>query len=275
MITRLYAALLRLYPGQFRADFSIEMEDVFRQAIEDGDRTGAALRFFLRELRDLLPNLVREHWHSLTNKELPMTTIKKPEWTFYPAWAILTTLCIPIAFFLDLVILKVITMIVGDIIYVDGVRHITEDYLLMYTFVPVVSVLTGILQFGLLRRYLPRMGWWVLATTGGWLLGLLLILIPGWLNLWPPEAFDIDLAFIVLGLSIGMGQWLLLRRRLPQAGWWIGANLVGWVLLGQITTGNSLGQFGLLGLGFLPACSTGVMLALLINQAQPIDPQGA
>jgi hypothetical protein len=106
MITRLYAALLRLYPDQFRADFSIEMEEVFRQAIEDGDRTDEALRFFLRELRELLPNLVREHWHSLRNKEFPMTIIKKPEWNFYPAWIILTTLCIPIAFFFDLIILK-------------------------------------------------------------------------------------------------------------------------------------------------------------------------
>ena len=72
-----------------------------------------------------------------------------------------------------------------------------------------------------------------------------------------------------------VGQWLLLRRRLRRAGWWVGANVLGWVLLGLITKGNALGQFGLLLLGFLPACATAVMLALLINHAQPNEPQGA
>ncbi len=108
-------------------------------------------------------------------------------------------------------------MFVGDYIYVDGVRYITEDYLWGYFFVPIVGLLTGLLQYGLLRRYLPHMGWWVLDTTGGWLLGALLILISGWLNFWTYESFDIDLAFIVMGFSIGVGQWLLLWRRLPWA----------------------------------------------------------
>lgn len=269
-----YTQSLKLYPREFRADFGDEMSAVFVQAIKDRNRTGKALRFFLRELRGLLLNLAREHWHSLTRKELSMTTIRKPEWFFYPAWIILTMLCVPIAFVLNLVILRVIVNFVGDIIYVDGVRHITEDYLLMYPFVPIVSLVTGIVQYGLLRRYLPRIGWWVLATTGSWLLGVLLILISGWLNFWTSESFDIDLAFIVLGLSIGVGQWLLLRRRLPRAGWWIGANVVGWVLSGLIT-GEPFRQFDLWALGFLPACVTAAMLALLMNRAQPIEPQGA
>jgi hypothetical protein len=69
------------------------------------------------------------------------------------------------------------------------------------------------------------------------------------------------------------GQWLLLRRRLPRAGWWVGANVLGWGLLGLII-GDSFGQFGLLVLGFLPACVTGVMLALLMNWAHPTEHQG-
>lgn len=123
------------------------------------------------------------------------------------------------------------------------------------------------MQYGLLRRYLPRMGWWVLATIGGWLLGLLLIF--GWINIWTFASFDMDLAFIVLGLSIAVGQWLLLRRRLPRAGWWIGANVVGWGMAGLIT-GDSFGQFGLLAMGLLPACATVMMLLFLMNQAQPL-----
>ena len=266
-----YALCLNLYPKEFRAEFSDEMYSVFMQVIQDHNRISKLLKFFLREFRGLIVSLAREHASALTGKELSMATIyRKPEWSFYPTWIILTALCIPIAFILDLFILKVITKFVGDFIYVNGVRHITEDYLFMYPFIPIAGLLTGLLQYGLLRRYLPRMGWWVLATTAGWLLGVFLIVISGWLNFWTYESFEIDVAFIVLGLSIGVGQWLLLRQRLPRAAWWVVANVVGWGLLGLIT-GNTLDQFGLLALGFVPTCVTAVILGLLLNLAHPAE----
>jgi hypothetical protein len=198
---------------------------------------------------------------------------EKPRSFFYLLWILFTLPCVPVAFFLDLIIVRITILFVGNFIYVDGVRHITEDYLGMYTFIPIVGLLTGVLQYGLLRRYLPQMGWWVAATIGGWLLGVFLTLIPGWLS-WTNPLFNLDLAFIVMGLSIGVGQWLLLRRRLPRAGWWIGANVAGWGLLALITEGNSIGQFGLFAVGFLPACATALMLALLMKQVQPTGPQG-
>jgi hypothetical protein len=196
---------------------------------------------------------------------------EKPLWFFYPIWIILTSLCIPIAFFIDLVILRIIISFVGDFIYVDGVRHITEDYLSMYTFIPIAGLVTGVMQYGLLRRYLSRMGWWVLGTIGGWLLGVLLIAIPIWLN-WTDGSINLDLAFILMGLAIGAGQWLLLRHRLPWASWWIGANVVGWGLSGLITPGNTLNQFALFTLGTIPACVTAAMLAVLMNQAKSTQP---
>jgi hypothetical protein len=155
---------------------------------------------------------------------------------------------------------------------VDGIRHITEDYLGIYPFVPIAGLLTGAVQYGLLRRYLPRMGWWVFANIGGWLLGVLLIAIPSWLY-WRGGAFNLALALVLMGLGIGLGQWLLLRRRLPRASWWIGANVVGWGLLALITPGNALNQYALFTLGFIPACVTAVMLAVLMNHAKPTQPK--
>ena len=203
---------------------------------------------------------------SLESLETMPARTRKPGWSFYLSWIVLSSLSIPIAFFLDLVILRVIIRFVGSYIVVNGVSHITEDYLGLYFFVPLVGLVTSLLQYGLLRRYLPRMGGWVPATLGGWLLGVLLVLIPGWLT--GTDAFlqNIDAVFIVMGLSIGTGQWLLLRRRMPRAGWWIPANGVGWALLGLVTPGSSLGQFGLLALGLLPACTTVQVLVLLMNQ---------
>jgi hypothetical protein len=198
---------------------------------------------------------------------------EKPRWSFYLIWIILTSLCIPIAFFLNFAVLRIIIEFVGDFIYVNGVRHITEDYLFLYTFIPMVGLLIGILQYGLLRHYLPRMGWWVLATTAGWLLGVFLIVLSGWLK-FIDETFNLDLAFLLMGLAIGIGQWLLLRQRLPQAGWWIGANVMGWGLLALLIVENSVDQFQLIAMGLLPASVTAAVLALLMNQVQPTQPSG-
>ena len=206
------------------------------------------------------------------NMERLPADLQKPGWTFYPSWIVVTLLCIPIAFFIDLAVLRIVTRLVGDYIYVNGVRHITEDYLAMYPFIPVVSLLTGLLQYWLLRRYLPRMGAWVFATVAGWFLGMLLILIPGWLHWTAKFLNNVELVFLVLGLSIGLAQWVLLRRRLARAGWWIAANVVGWGVLGLFTPGNTLNQYGLFLIGLLPACATAITLAWLMNQVPPVKP---
>ena len=189
----------------------------------------------------------------------------EPRWLLYPLWIIQSFLCIPIALLLNFIILTIITLLVGDFIYVNGVRCITEDYLYLYFFIPMVSLLTGAFQSALLRRYLSRMSGWVLATAGGWLLGILLVLMPDWLHLRNGYS-DLNLAFLSLGLAIGITQWLLLRRRLSHAGWWIAATVAGWGLL-ALLTGDTLDGLGLLALGLLPASVTAAALALLMKQA--------
>jgi hypothetical protein len=191
---------------------------------------------------------------------------QRPERSFYPVWILLTTLCIPAAFVLDLAVLRLIIDSVGDYIYVDGVRRITEDYLGVPIFMPIAGLLTGVLQYALLRRYLPRMGWWVPATLVGWSLGYLLIAIPGRVGWTDALLKNIDLMFLVMGLSIGLAQWLLLRGRLPLAGGWIAANILGWGLLRLVTSDNSVGQLGLLVIGLVPACTTAATLAWLMDR---------
>lgn len=193
--------------------------------------------------------------------------------SFFLVWIILTSLGVPIAFLLSIIVLKTITNIVGDFVYVDGVQHITEDYLMMYVFIPIVSLVTGALQYGLLRRFLPRLGWWVPATVAGWLLGVLLISLPSWLGWMDSPPNNLDLILLTMGFAIGLTQWLVLRRRLSRAGWWIIANILGWALLGLITRKNSLDQYGLFALGLLPACTTAVMLALHLNRVPSTEPR--
>jgi hypothetical protein len=61
VITRLHAALLHLYPRQFRADFGEEMEAVFEEAAARSPGRGSKLSLFLRELRDLPSSVVEAY----------------------------------------------------------------------------------------------------------------------------------------------------------------------------------------------------------------------
>jgi hypothetical protein len=266
----LYSAMIRLYPLSFRQEFGAEMLAVYVEALEDARAKSRRdlLVTILREIRDFPLFLLREQWRNFTHLEPNLMTInRKPAWFFYPAWIILTALCVPIALGLYFVIIRGIMIFTG---------YYTEDALFYFVFVPTAGLLTGMAQFGLLRRYLPRMGWWVLATAGGWLLGLVLILLSIFQllpHIWGAEAiyrwWAFVLAFSLLGLSIGFGQWLVLRRRLPGAGWWIGANILGWGLLGLMTK-DIRDQYALY-LLLLPACLTAVTLALLLNPLTPAE----
>ncbi len=200
---------------------------------------------------------------------------ERPRWSFYLLWIVLTALCIPITFIAAFAILRLIILLVGDYVTVGGVRHITEDYLWSFVFYPMAGLVTGIVQYALLRRYLPRMGWWVAATTGGWLMVLLGIALAGWLQ-WTRSLSSWFWLPVVLGVIMGAVQWMLLRRRLPQAGWWIAASAAGWALWGLLTGAtSSFGMFGLWTLGAVPAVATALMLALLMNQGQQVQAQAA
>ncbi len=111
----------------------------------------------------------------------------------------------------------------------------------------------GLAQWLVLRRELKRAGLWVVATVAGYAsIGVLPLIAgafqPGWsdwaftliLNgkmhwlarvvadwpaaAWPPGALTLTL----FGAVLGFAQWLMLRRRVYQAGWWIAISTGGW-----------------------------------------------
>lgn len=236
----LYTQSLKLYPSKFRADFGDEMQAVFAEAtLETENNPGKLLALFGREIRDLPDAAFRAHWFILTHKELNMTTyFKRPEWFFYPGWVVFSVLAFPLAWLSYFGIISLVTRWVGNTIQVNGQTHITEDYFFPYIFVPTVFLLAGLLQYILLRRYAPKMGWWVLATAAG---GLLVLPAIGLLQSVLGPAFTSDvwgiIIFTVIGGLIGLSQWLFLRQCVPQAGWWVLASALGWGLanLGSLT----------------------------------------
>jgi len=86
----------------------------------------------------------------------------------------------------------------------------------------------GGLQGLILRRQLSGAGWWVAASAGGWTAGWMVSLALIQREVPEPVSWDVLLAVVaVLGGGL---QWLVLRRHVLQAGWWVVASAVGWTL---------------------------------------------
>ena len=100
-----------------------------------------------------------------------------------------------------------------------------------------IGALVGIAQWIVLRSLFRQAGWWILASAPGWaasheLLGTVL------------PVGDVFLYGAVIGASIGAAQWLVLRRWVYRAGWWVVITILGWAvgpILGTSLTGAVVG----------------------------------
>ena len=88
--------------------------------------------------------------------------------------------------------------------------------------------------------------WWVLASVVGWGVGGV-VLGPVFGVVEPAFGLLVASAAVgaIGGAALGALQWLVLRRQLARAGWWIAASTVGWAVGGA--------AFGLVG-GAVAGC---------------------
>ena len=111
--------------------------------------------------------------------------------------------------------------------------------------------LVSVFQWLVLQGRLPRAWRWLIATTIGWTIGYLVafFLLPRGL-----EFFE----GLVIGLTTGIAQWLVLRREVQWAVWWIVFSMIGWI------TGLTLVP-GVLSTGAMAGALTGLCLEILIR----------
>jgi hypothetical protein len=122
-----------------------------------------------------------------------------------------------------------------------------------------VGASVGTMQWLVLRRQVPRAGWWVLDTTLGMGVGFALV-----------RAMTPTLSTVVgggpvyglmngalVGTLVGALQWLVLRWQISRAGWWVLASALG------LAVGFALGQVAgqLVGVAM-----TGITLVWLLRQ---------
>jgi hypothetical protein len=80
---RVFASLLRLYPGRFREEFGPEIAEVFAESVRQAERQGAlpALAVGVRELVDFPVNLIVEYWEEMRMQKLQLAQpVLRPVW---------------------------------------------------------------------------------------------------------------------------------------------------------------------------------------------------
>jgi hypothetical protein len=123
----------------------------------------------------------------------------------------------------------------------------------------IAGFVIGILQWLVLQRRIRDVWKWSLATGIGWATGLAIVLYTI-----PPELSV--LSGVILGTSLGVAQWFILRKYLYGTGWWIAISIIGW------TTGLTLLP-GVLTTGIIAGALTGIALELLLRNPKPATSQ--
>jgi hypothetical protein len=195
-----------------------------------------------------------------------ITLTEKPRWLFYAGWVVLHVVAAAAAWYLTWGAMKLVTQWVGDRIQVAGQSHITEDFLFMYVLFPAIGLVSGVLQYLLLRRFFPHAGWWIAATVLGWLtpfaVGALVISVLGRRN----DTLSIMVGLLVMGMVIAVPQWWLLRRRVRYAWCWIPAYGIGWCLAGLLNLVTTEPLPVILAIACLPAVGTAFACWLLLDR---------
>jgi len=192
--------------------------------------------------------------------------VQKPGALFYLGWIILNAAAVILGWYVAWALISLVENVVGGTIVVGGQTRITEDVLFMYLLFPVVGLLSGTVQYILLRRYLPRMAGWIPATFLGWLLpfavGYLVtrLLVPGNSTAW------ILLGLSVFGAAIALPQWWMLRLRVKHAGWWVLYFAFGWGMVGFLNTFTSEPLPVILGIAVFPAITTSIACWILLDR---------
>ena len=120
----------------------------------------------------------------------------------------------------------------GRLAPTDSRAYTVAAYALAFAYYILPPVLTAVIQWLVLSRAFRRAGWWVVATTLGFIAGIAAInpvfAFVSFRFVGEESGWGIVAGAIVCGMIAGVAQWFVLRRRLIHAYWWVVASTVGW-----------------------------------------------
>jgi hypothetical protein len=117
------------------------------------------------------------------------------------------------------------------------------------------GLLIGFLQWMVLQGRIRSPWRWMVATAAGWTVGYLITFFG------IPQQFSFANG-LVIGLTTGIAQWVVLRHEVHWAGWWIIFSIIAWI------TGLALFPGALLS-GTMAGILTGLALEILLRYPQP------
>ncbi len=132
-------------------------------------------------------------------------------WVIWLAWVLVST----IGWMLGFIIGFVLAYVPGDLI-----AGALGDYLAYGVHGSVLGAVVGLMQWLILREYVSRAGWWVLASSAGLAVGYGVAVVA-------LGSFAETVVVALGGTVTGILQWLILRRHFSRAGWWVLASTVG------------------------------------------------
>ena len=268
LVLRFIETLLKLYPPRFRREFTPEIKEVILSRLHGAEQIGQWPSAVAHEIAGLVLSIIQERWHDLRYRKETIMNLanEKPGWSFYFGWVALNLIAVIMAWFLAWAVMSQVIEIVGSTIQVGGESRITEDFLFLYMLLPIIGLLTGVLQYILLRRYLPQMAWWIAATFLGWLMpfviGFLItrLFVPGNSTVW------VMFGMLVLGMAIAIPQWWILRKRVQHAWWWVLVFGLGWGIVGLLNLVTTSPFPVLLGIAVVPTIATSIAFWLLLDR---------
>jgi len=256
-----YHWVLRLYPAAFRSEFGDEMEAIFATAVTDAaeEGPGAVLSICLRETADFPANLVDAY------RQIPLyagvgVMKREASWNILLLWVFLNLLAIPLA----VLAAMALVLLARPLILFDGQAPLNTLQAILsgsMLFLPLIQLdgqafldimdiaqaifygsmlilVTAILQWLLIRRYLENAAVWIPLTAVGWLAGLLMIFLIRPINEATSNEWLPALTPPLLGALVGLAQWFYLRRMVEHAGYWVPASTIGYGLLARGAFGS-------------------------------------
>lgn len=190
-------------------------------------------------------------------------------WTYnhFLIWMLSGFLGFCIMFLVIWIPLFFLNKILGGTIVVNGVTHITEDYLSQFVAIPLIALSVGLLQYIVLRRSLAHTGWWIWVTSLGWTLAFAGIALNfSAIYILPQNPLVSSfLSGILIGALIGLVQWLVLRMHAAHSGWMIPASALGWGIASMILNHGAYYTLIMLAVT-IPNIPTGLALWWLIER---------
>jgi len=98
--------------------------------------------------------------------------------------------------------------------------------------VVILELAGGFMHWLVLRRRIAGTGWWVPASTLGFPVAL--VIAVGAMRLGGDSVATPILLGVLFGILSGILPWLVLRRQVARAGWWVLAHLLGSLVGGAL-----------------------------------------